>query len=61
MIVLNWTSSYRKFIKKIIKSDPVLKDKIITAMNLLQEDPFNPKLKTHKPKGSIRRYLGLLD
>jgi len=51
MIVLNWTSSYKKSFKKI--TNPILKDKIIAAMNLLQENPFNPKLKTHKLKGIL--------
>jgi mRNA-degrading endonuclease YafQ of YafQ-DinJ toxin-antitoxin module len=57
MIVLNWTSSYKKSFKKI--TNPILKDKIIAAMNLLQENPFNPKLKTHKaPAGrQLNDYL----
>ncbi|HSR17291.1 MAG TPA: type II toxin-antitoxin system mRNA interferase toxin, RelE/StbE family [Ignavibacteriaceae bacterium] len=53
MIVLNWTSSYKKSFKKITKNDPTLKDKIIATMNMLQEDPFHPKLKTHKLKGIL--------
>jgi len=55
MITLNWSSSYKRAFKKTIKNDTPLKDKILTSMYLLQQDPFQPKLKTHKLKGSYRR------
>ena len=53
MINLNWSSSYKKAFKKIIKNDPALKDKILVIMDLLQQDPFTTKLKTHKLKGIL--------
>ncbi|MHB1688283.1 MAG: type II toxin-antitoxin system RelE/ParE family toxin [Ignavibacteriaceae bacterium] len=53
MIDLNWSSSYKKAFKKLIKNDPTLKNKILTTMGLLQQDPFIPKLKTHKLKGIL--------
>ena len=53
MIILNWSSSFKKAYKKIIKNDPSMKDKILAAMRLLQQDPFMPKLKTHKLKGIL--------
>jgi len=55
MITLNWSSSYKRSFKKAIKKDKGLKDRIITAMKLLEEDPFHPKLKSHKLKRNLRR------
>ena len=51
MINLNWSSSYRKAFKKTIRNNPATKNKILEAMELLRQDPFTPKLKTHKLKG----------
>ena len=53
MIYLNWSSSYKKAFKKLVKNDPVLKNRILITMELLQHDPFQPKLKTHKLKGIL--------
>ena len=53
MISLNWSSSYKRIFNKITKKDPHLKDRILFAMNLLQQEPFQPKLKTHKLKGIL--------
>lgn len=53
MIILNWSSSYKRSFRKAIKKDPALRDKILTAMKLLEEDPFHPKLKSHKLKGIL--------
>lgn len=53
MITLNWSSSFKRAFKRTIKKDPLYKDKIINSMLLLQQDPFNPMLKTHKLKGIL--------
>lgn len=53
MITLNWSSSYNRSFRKAIKKDTGLKDRILTAMKLLEEDPFHPKLKSHKLKGIL--------
>jgi len=53
MITLNWSSSFKRAFKRTIKKDPLYKDKIINSMLLLQQDPFNPTLKTHKLKGIL--------
>ena len=52
-MVLNWSSSYKKAFKKTVKSNPDLKEKIIAAMKLLEQDPFHPKLKSHKLQGIL--------
>ena len=53
MITLNWSSSYKRAFNKAIKKDPHLKDRILSTMNLLRQEPFQPKLKTHKLKGIL--------
>ena len=53
MITLNWSSSYKRSFRKAIKKDTGLKDRILTSMKLLEEDPFHPKLKSHKLKGIL--------
>jgi len=52
-MVLNWSSSYKRAFKKTTKSTPDLKEKIIAAMKLLEQDPFHPKLKSHKLQGIL--------
>ncbi len=54
MIYLNWSSSFKRAFKKLVQSDPLLKSKILITMELLQQDPFQPKLKTHKLKGILK-------
>jgi mRNA interferase YafQ len=53
MIILHWSSSYKNAFKKIVKNNPQLKEKILASMELLQQDPFNIRLKTHKLKGVL--------
>jgi len=53
MIILNWSSSFRRAFKKKTKNDPEIKNKIINTLSLLQQDPFLPNLKTHKLKGIL--------
>ena len=53
MATLNWSSSYKRAFKKAVKNNPAIKDQILNTMSLLQENPFNPKLKSHKLKGIL--------
>ena len=52
-MVLNWSSPFKKSFKKATQNNPILKNKILITMELLQQDPFIPKLKTHKLKGIL--------
>ena len=52
-MILNWSSSFKKAFKKTIKNVPELKEKIIVTMNPLEQDPFHPKLKSHKLTGVL--------
>lgn len=52
-MVLNWSSSNKRAFRKTIKKDPSLKSRIITTMRLMENDPFDSLLKTHKLKGVL--------
>ena len=52
-MVINWSSSFKRAYKKAVKNVPEMKKKIITAMRLLEYDPFHPKLKSHKLTGVL--------
>ncbi|MCK9212762.1 MAG: type II toxin-antitoxin system mRNA interferase toxin, RelE/StbE family [Ignavibacteriaceae bacterium] len=50
---LNWSSSYKKAFKKIVRTNPDARQKIVTVMEKLSIDPFSVELKTHKLKGIL--------
>lgn len=56
MYQLSWHSSFKNAFKKTTKNNLELKQKIINTLELLQEDPFNPKLNTHKLHGKLKGY-----
>lgn len=53
MIILHWSSTYKRAFKKTVKKNPFIKEKILASMKLLQNDPFHESLKTHKLKGIL--------
>lgn len=52
-MILNWSSNYKRAFKKTIKGNSAYKEEILAAMRLLEQDPFLPKLKSHKLKGIL--------
>ncbi|MBM2817095.1 MAG: addiction module toxin, RelE/StbE family [Ignavibacteria bacterium] len=50
---LAWHSSFIRAFKKCTKKNSQLKIDIETTLELLQEDPYNPMLKTHKLHGNL--------
>lgn len=52
-MTLNWSTTFKRAFKKIVKTKPASEDKIISAMKLLESDPFHPKLKSHKLQGIL--------
>lgn len=52
-----WESSFLRAYKKVIKINPNLKSKINETMALLQDNPYHPKLKTHKLHGKLNLLL----
>jgi mRNA-degrading endonuclease YafQ of YafQ-DinJ toxin-antitoxin module len=39
--------------KRLVKKDPIVAEHLHSALALLAEDAFHPKLKTHKLKGEL--------
>lgn len=44
---------FKKAFKRLIKKNPQLKDKILETLDLLENDPFTPSLKSHKLTGNL--------
>ncbi len=47
----------REFYKKKVKNDQELKRRFWEALELFSEDPFNPRLRTHKLTGKLEGLL----
>jgi mRNA-degrading endonuclease YafQ of YafQ-DinJ toxin-antitoxin module len=45
--------SFMRAAKRYVKKNPSAAEVIHTALNLLTEDAFDPRLRTHKLKGSL--------
>lgn len=48
-----WGKTFVRALKRTEKKNPKLKLSIEETLRLLQEDPFIPKLETHKLKGRL--------
>ena len=53
MRTLIWSSAFLKSFKKLLKRRPDRREEIQKALRLLVDDPFDPKLETHKLKGKL--------
>ena len=57
MYTLAWHKSFKHSYKKLIKKNLLLKEKTIETLTILQNDPFDNKLKTHKLHGILKDYF----
>lgn len=48
MIKIYWDKGFKRSYKRKIKNSSEYKEKFWKSLELFSEDPFNPKLKTHK-------------
>lgn len=48
--------SFKRAFKKLIKKNPQLQNKVLGILDLLENDPFTPSLKSHKLTGELDRY-----
>jgi len=53
MRTLIWGKTFAKAFKRTIKKHPTLKDDVEKTLRVLEKDPFNPQLETHKLKGKL--------
>ncbi|MDT3740162.1 MAG: type II toxin-antitoxin system mRNA interferase toxin, RelE/StbE family [Candidatus Kapabacteria bacterium] len=52
-----WEKSFERAFKKVTKNNYNIKSRIFEVLSLMQEDPFQPKLKTHKLHGKLQSLL----
>lgn len=53
MIKIIWDQGFKRIYKKKIKNDEELKKKFWNAIELFSNEPFNPRLRTHKLTGRL--------
>jgi mRNA-degrading endonuclease YafQ of YafQ-DinJ toxin-antitoxin module len=51
---LVWSNTFRRALRRSLRRQPHLRSEIESTLRLLQEDPFAPRLATHKLKGKLR-------
>lgn len=56
---LVWTKTFVRAYKRNIQRHPSLVTDIEEALTLLVQDPFNPKLRSHKLKGKTIGSVGV--
>jgi addiction module RelE/StbE family toxin len=50
---VTWDQGFKKIYQKKVKNNAELKKKFWKAMGLFSENPFNPRLRTHKLTGKL--------
>ena len=53
MYQLAWSQSFKRAFKKAAKNQTDLQEKIFSVLDTLCQDPFDPKLKSHKLRGKL--------
>lgn len=48
--------SFKRGFKKLIKKNPQLQNKVLGILDLLENDPFTPSLKSHNLTGDLDGY-----
>jgi mRNA-degrading endonuclease YafQ of YafQ-DinJ toxin-antitoxin module len=54
MIEFVWDNKFKRSYKKRISQNTDLKSKFNTAIKIFSQNPFDPKLKTHKLSGALK-------
>lgn len=53
MYKLAWSQSFKRGFKKAAKKNPDLQARIFAVLDKLCQDPFDPKLRSHKLRGRL--------
>ncbi|MDI6891263.1 MAG: type II toxin-antitoxin system mRNA interferase toxin, RelE/StbE family [Thermodesulfovibrionales bacterium] len=53
MIKITWDQGFKRIYKKKIKNSEEIKKKFWDALELFSNEPFNPRLRTHKLTGRL--------
>lgn len=51
---LVWHTSFRRAFRRLVKQDPQLQDRIFEVLDALITDAFQPRLRTHALRGTLR-------
>lgn len=51
---LEFSSNFKKGLKKLKRKDPALVKHLYSSLEIFQEQPSHPSLKTHKLKGELQ-------
>ncbi len=51
---LAWHNSFKRAFRKHTRYDTRLKESILSALDALSENPFHPRLRTHKLSGKLQ-------
>ncbi len=57
MRTLIWSNTFLKVFKRLVKKRPDRREEIEKTLRLLVDDPFNPKLETHKLKATSKNVI----
>lgn len=49
-----WENSFRRALKRLLRKNPQLQQKVTEVLRLLESEPFTPSLKTHKYKETCK-------
>lgn len=50
---LVWSNTFRRAFRRTLRRQPQLREEIESTLRALEEDPFTPRLATHKLKGKL--------
>jgi mRNA interferase YafQ len=50
---LAWETSFRRAFKRYTRNNPALQNRIFQVLDRLADDPFYPRLKTHRLSGQL--------
>jgi addiction module RelE/StbE family toxin len=53
MRALGWDVSFRRAFKRRTRNNPRLQERLFEVLELLAQDAFDPRLKTHKLRGQL--------
>jgi addiction module RelE/StbE family toxin len=51
-----WHKSFRRALRRVLRKNPQLEEKIFTTLELLAASPFTPSLKPHKLSGKLEGF-----
>jgi len=54
MIEISFSTSFRKAFKRKVRGNPTLEERFWERVEIFENNPFDPRLRTHKLTGSMR-------